>query len=600
MKSRTSFCNGPLLRRLAVKGLPLWGGYLVLWLVLMPMMLYNGEQYRELIDLRDHILSVAAEPSHAFGFFYGLISACFVFSWMYKSRSANFFGALPLDRATLFGTCYLTGLLFAVVPHLVTVLVSLPLAFVWGLVLIKDLAIWFVAMTAVYLFYYSLAAAVAMVVGNLVALPVLYGIVNFTAIVVESVVRELLSYFIYGLSFRGSYLFDWASPFYYVLAKGGSYSVTRIYDEVAAVATDIIFKGWLVIGILAAVGVAFAVLAFFLHKHRRMESAGDVIAVQHLKPVVLYCFTAGCSLVLGYFLTELLLSGSIGTEDFVGVTLCMLAGGFVGYFGGQMLLHKSMRVFRKRHWLNWAVVSVVMVALLLCARYDVFGYAHYIPETEDVEAASVGYGGDFNEDPAFVERVMELHQACLDRQFETERMDVHQDGYHRMYLSYKLKNGDLVERQYLLPISQELANDATSLIRMFEDLYNEPEYKVIRNLPRDYTLAEIERIEIVQEGTGETVWLAKEEFHDFLKNCLEPDLRESAMEQDCYCGYHNPDQRYTNIHVEVVFEVEILEKQVSTVSKSRYYFFTVTEDAARTLAYAAEKGVEPVYEKENK
>ena len=595
MKSRTSFCNGPLLKRLAVKGLPLWGGYLLICVVMLSLNLYSSDQWNRLIDLRDYTLSMAAFGSQLFGAVYGLASACFVFSWLYKSRSANFFGALPLDRTTLFGTCYLTGLLFAVVPHLAAVILTVPVAFIWGMVLLQDLAIWFAAMTLTYLFYYSLAVAVAMVVGNLIALPVLYGIVNFTAIVVEAIVRDLLQYFIYGLSFQGHYVFDWASPFYYTAIQGDGPNVRRIYDEAAGAATDIIFEGWPLILILAAVGVAFAVLAFFLHRHRRMESAGDVIAVRHLKPVVLYCFTVGCSLVLGFFLTNLLLSGTIGTEDFVGVTLCMLAGGFVGYFGGQMLLHKSMRVFRKRYWINWAVTSLAIVAALLCVRFDLFGYAHYIPERDEVTAASLGYDGDFNENPEFIHDVMELHQACLDRQQETEQMNP-QDGYSRMYLSYKLSDGRLVERQYLLPINETLARDETSLIRMFEDLYNEPEYKVIRSLPRDYTLEEIERIEIVQDGNGETVWLAKEEFPDFLKNCLESDLRESSMEHRCYCGYHDSNKRYTNIHVEVVFKDETLNEHVA---KSRYYFFTVTEDAARTLAYAAEKGIEPMIEKTN-
>ena len=60
--------------------------------------------------------------------------------------------------------------------------------------------------------------------------------------------------------------------------------------------------------VFAVIALA-AVIALLLHRFRRMESAGDVIAIRHLKPVFLYCFTVGCSLVLGYVLANLLLWG---------------------------------------------------------------------------------------------------------------------------------------------------------------------------------------------------------------------------------------------------------------------------------------------------
>lgn len=591
MKSRTSFCNAALFKRTVVKSLPLWGAYLLLWLILLPLSVYSGDRWRDFMGIRDYILSTTAGASQMFGAVYGLASACMVFHWMYKSRNANFFGALPVDRTALFGTCYLAGLLFALVPHLIAVLLSVPAAFVWDMSLLKDLGICFAVMTLTYLFYYSLAVAVAMVVGNLIALPVLYGIVNFTAVVVEAVVRSLLEYFVYGLSFRGDFLFDWASPLYYTVLQGEGPDVRNVWNEGNQAIVDYVFEGWPMILIMAAVGVVLAVIAYFLHKYRRMESAGDVIAVQHMKPVVLYCFTVGCSLVLGYCLANLLLSGSIGTEDFVWVLVCMLTGALVGYFGGQMLLHKSMRVFRKRYWINWAVTCLVITAAMLCARYDLFGYAHYIPETDDVEAVSLGWNGDFNEDPSFIENVARLHQACLDRQFETERMKP-EDGYNRAYLGYKLKDGRLVEREYLLPITGELAKDPNSLISMFETLYNNPEYKVLRELPHNYTAADIEHCKIYVDQYSPNgypeVWLSRDEAYTFLKTCVEADLRESSMESSCVCGYHHETRASeTDICVEMSFRVENGEN----AKYGRYYFFRACTDSRHILDFAVEKGL---------
>ena len=594
MKSRTSFCNGPLLKRMAIKGLPLWGAYLLIWLVVLPLMLYTNDSWKNTVSVQNHILSIVAGGSQISGAIYGLASACMVFHWMYKSRSANFFGALPMDRTALFGTCYLTGLLFAVVPHLISVLLSVPAALIWGAPILKELAIWFAVMTMIYLFYYSLAAAVAMVVGNLIALPVLFGIVNFTAIVVEAVVRSILEYFIYGLSFRGDFLFAWASPLYYTLLQGDGPDVTMLRDEVTHELTGCLLNGWPMILIMAALGAVFAVLAYFLFKFRRMESAGDVIAVQHLKPVVLVCFTVGCSLVIGYMLANLLLSGNIGTEKFVGVLLCMLIGGFVGYFGGQMLLQKSMRVFAKRHWCSWAVISVVIAALMLCVRFDLFGYARYVPDADEVESASLAYQDYFSDDPMFIDRVMELHQACIDRQHETERMNP-EDGYTRAYLGYRLKDGSEVRREYLLPISGALAQESDSLIRMYEDTFNDPEYKVLRSIPFDYAASDIESCKIyVDQSDGrayQEVWLTRDEAYAFLKSCLEPDLRESSMEENCWCGHH--DLKYNKIYTAIDIQLTFTKQKAEETSFSRNYFFSITNDARRVLNYAAERGITP-------
>ena len=70
--------------------------------------------------------------------------------------------------------------------------------------------------------------------------------------------------------------------------------------------TDPHLVGWGYLGILAGVGVVFAVCAYLLLQHREMERSGDVIAVRQLRPAALYGFTIGCALVIGVLLVELL------------------------------------------------------------------------------------------------------------------------------------------------------------------------------------------------------------------------------------------------------------------------------------------------------
>lgn len=591
MKSRTSFCNAAILRRILRSGLPLWGSYLLIWLVIFPMSFYSSGRWNEYLAIQDQILSLTAYGSHVFGFFYGLASACLVFCWLYKSRSANFFGALPVSRTSLFLTHYLAGLLFAVVPQLIVLLLSLPVGFVWGApgMMLGDLATWFAITTLTYLFYYSFAVLLAMIVGNLIALPLLYGVLSFTAIVVEVLVRDLLRYCVYGLSGTHSLLFDWLSPFYYFVLDGNGMDIENVWNAAGRLLLRYRLVGWEPVLILAALGVAFAGIAFFLHRGRRMESAGDVIAIRRLKPVFLYGFTLGCAVVLGYLLVNVIIPSSLGTERFWGITLCLLAGATLGYFAGQMLLHKSMRVLRRRYLVNWATVCAVIFAAMLCVRFDITGYSSYVPDAQEIQRASLGYSGEFSDDTWFIERVRHLHQGCIDQQEAIESRGT--DSYNfRITLSYELHDGSIVERQYLLPCADEQYQNADSLACQYETLYNDPYYKLLRKLPRDFEGLRIESCHLYNNNDNDSVWLNQQEALEFLSTCLAPDLRDSSMGNTSW----NDASVYTvNSYVDLWVDICFAPEERQKEGVNQYYCFTVTEDAYRVLDYAAQRGLTP-------
>ena len=575
MKSRTSCCNAAVLKRTVFRSLPLWGSYLLCWLVVLPVMILSRNRWETLLQLREFILQTAANSCHFVAFVYGLAAACVAFSFLYHSRSANFFGALPLRRENLFVTCYLAGLLLSVGPNLLVALLSLLAGLLRGMLVGTELAVWLAAQSLTFVFYYSFAVLLAMIVGHVAALPGLYVVLNFTAIVVEALIRELLKNFVYGMWFDGNFWFSWASPLYYSLSEGAP-RVRSVWNE--TVMTDCYFEGWKHLLILAAAGVAFAALAFWFFRRRRMESAGDVIAVRHLKPVFLYGFTIGCSLVLGYLLAEMLVSG-IGSRNFVPVLLCMLAGALLGYFVGEMMLHKSVRVFRKRHWVNWAVTCVVITAAMLCVRLDVFGYSRYVPLAEEVEAVNLTYGETYIADPGMIEETLALHQEILDRRTETELAVENNDvWFNSMYLRYRLKNGKTVSRCYELPCGAGIDSEPDSLVRQYDALYNNPDYTVLRNLPRDYTAREIESCYLHVNGE-EGIYLSCQEAYEFLKTAVEPDLRDSSMGKVYHGSYLEQEPVWMDAYLEICFT------KATAQGGDRNVYLTVTQDAERTLAY---------------
>ena len=586
MKSKTCCCNGAVLKRTLFRSMPLWGAYLLCWLIVLPVMILSQNRWHELLNLREYILQVAANSCHLVAFVYGLAAAWVSFSFLYHSRSANFFGALPLKRQTLFLTCYLSGLLLSVIPNVLVALLSLLAGLTKGWFVGAELAVWLGAQTLCFVFYYSFAVALAMVVGHAAALPGLYLVMNFLAVGLETLIRSLLDSFVYGMWFSGDFWFDWASPLYYALAEDGPW-VQTIWGEQNPM--DYVFEGWGMLLILAAVGVALAGLAFWFFRRRRMESAGDVIAVRHLKPVFLYCFTVGCSLVVGGILTSMLITNT-STYNFLPILGCLLVGTVLGYFGGEMMLHKSLRVFRKRNWANCAVACLVIAAALCCARFDLFGYSRYVPLAEEVEAVNLTYGETYIADPGMIEETLALHQEILDRRTETELAVENNDvWYNSMYLRYRLKNGKTVSRCYELPCGAGIDSEPDSLVRQYDALYNDPDYTVLRNLPQNYTARDIESSYLYQSGE-EGIYLSRQEAYDFLKTVVEPDLRDSSMGKVYHGSYLEQEPVWMDAYLEICFT------KATAQGGDRNVYLTVTQDAERTLAYFESLGLHPQVE----
>ncbi|MBP3633963.1 MAG: ABC transporter permease [Oscillospiraceae bacterium] len=592
MKSRMSCFNTAILKRTLFRGLPVWGAYLLCWLIALPVVLLSNGEYQEVVYLKEYILQTAAGTCNVVNFVYGLAVACVVSAYLYKSRSANFFGALPLRREGMFLTQLVGGLCFSILPNVIIVIATLLAGAYWGGNMLSECVIWFAAQSLGFLFYYGFAMLVAMIVGNLIALPLIYGVLNFTAVVVEAIIRELLDIFVAGAWFTSDFLFDRASPLFYVLSSGEGPRVRSNWVEEKFVSAT--FYNWKMLLIYAAVGIACILIAFWIHKKRRMESAGDVIAVRHLKPVFLYCFTIGCSLCIGYFLASIVLSG-IGRNGFVTVLICMLVGAFLGYFAGQMMLHRSVRVFRKQYFVNYGVTALVIVAVLLCVRFDLFGYSRYLPDADDVQAVSIGYNyevQDLSEDRELIEKTIDFHKVVMQTD-EWEQDDWHQGswGYRSTYLTYRMKDGRMVRRSYDVPLSPELSEDPNSPIRLYEALFNDPDYKIVRELGTDYTAADIEYCSI-HNDSGDEVYLTNTEAYEFLKTCIEPDLRETTLGWNDYTN-RDVGSEHVPVYLNLQFKDPAEKTLPGNVRVAEYVFMSATKDARRFLDFAAQKGIEP-------
>ena len=109
MRSKNWSCklSWPLLRKDFTRFWPVWGSYLAIWLLILPIpLLVSGfEEYGFLTmveDIQRFLVDLAGSASLIMSAIYGGLAAFAVWSYLYQSRSASLFHALPVTRETLF------------------------------------------------------------------------------------------------------------------------------------------------------------------------------------------------------------------------------------------------------------------------------------------------------------------------------------------------------------------------------------------------------------------------------------------------------------------------------------------------------------------
>lgn len=495
MTSKISCFDRAVFRRALKKTAPVWILY-TLYELLLPLRLFSfcrgvsscTDDF--LVQIEKTILGYARINASLLPFLLGGLLAWVLFFWLFRAGTAYFYAALPVRRETLFLTNYLTGLLLCAAPALLSSLLLWAVGAGFGAAVFVPAMQVFTATMLGFLLFFLFAVLVCCVVGQMAAMPIVYVILNFTFFVLETIVRHLLFTFVYGMPYSQSSTMQsfalHATPVLGLLQGGFRVQTDWLerdgmyYMEYAPR-----LEGWSYLGMLAVLGLVFALCAFLLLKHREMERSGDVIAVGWLRPVALYVFTIGCALVLGALMAELFSSNT--SDNFWYVLLFSCAGAFVGYFAGKMLLQKTVHVFRS----GWLGLGACCLALLLAfgaAEFDLFGYSRYLPERSAVQAAGLTHyqsnGLYTTQDDAFIQDVLNLHTAAVSEKSKQEhRRHAYQlgtDYTEQFYITYRMTDGTLTERYYSIVYSEADLEDPDSLISRFSALYNSPGSVLIR------------------------------------------------------------------------------------------------------------------------
>lgn len=429
MKSRTSSFNLTVLKKDLTRFAPAW----VLYTVGLLVTLIICQDQTSHINRTVSALAATAYGMAIVNFVYALVNVQLLFGDLFQSRMTNALHALPLRRESWFAIHVTSGLLFALVPNLIMALgmsmfcQTLP-AVPW---------LWLLWTMGTYVFFFGLAVLCAMCVGSRFALVVVYGIANFGSLLVCWLYDTVFLPMLYGLTLNFEPFLKF-SPVSYGTVNVPFRTVFPDYNNYQLqLTTDPEMLAYL--GILTALGIVFGALALVMYRKRHLESAGDFISAPWLKPVFLVLYTVAMGVVFQFVL------GLFSSTEWLYLTIGLL----VGFFTGQMLLMRTVRIFVKETFIGAGILLAVTAAALVLTALDPLGVTRWVPEANEVAKVEVGISSYTLEatDGEDLDRLLQFHQSALDNRDEESTVKY----MYSTLVTYTLKDGRTVERHYVIP-----------------------------------------------------------------------------------------------------------------------------------------------------
>ncbi|MCQ6281913.1 DUF6449 domain-containing protein [Bacillus sp. EB600] len=399
-----------------------------------------------------------------------ILLAVFLFRFLHVKQAADHMHSLPLKRGKIFHHYALFGLVFLILPILITAIVVLFTHAAFDLTPYftkRDVLYWTVITIVVNLILYTGSIFVAMMTGISAVHAVLSYVFLFFPVGIMLLLFYNLKAMLYG--FPSDYFLnkdlEKMSPITYAAALDGKpfqLNVAVIY----LVFTVILY--W---------------LGLFFYKKRKLEAASEAIAFAKLRVVFKYGVTFCTMLAGGMYFSEVQ-ANSLGWTNFG-----YAVGAVIGYFVANMVLQKTWRVFKSVKGL--AVYTVVIIVVVTVVK-SLGIYENSIPEQNQIKSAMLtdnpnifldqneSYELAFLPKPLYekgnIKAVRKLHQQILNDKEVNQQENVYQydlygpyDPHENAFLIYEMIDGSKVIREYR--INKLLYND------FYKPIYESEEYK---------------------------------------------------------------------------------------------------------------------------
>ena len=423
---------------------------------LLPMAVQNAENVAAVVYSQIHVFVVLS-------FFLGLLLAMAVYSYLTDGRAVGLMHALPVSRDRQFFSHFAAALSMLTAVNLLTFLLTLLAQAVTGGWTIEAPLMWLAVTELSGFFFLAFATLAATVTGWLPAVPVIYVGWNFMVMAYAEILRGMKASLLDGYVAGISEAEEWLTP---PVKLGndtyGNWTNGVYVPNADALPTALVY---------AVVGAAMLVLAWRLYRRRDSETAGAAIAFRPLRPVARYVISLAAGLGMGTMVHEIFGSGG---GDVASLILWQLVMGGLVYCAVEMLLRKSFQIFDRRTAAGLLALWLVLAGVCLAVKLDVFGIEKRVPQADQVESVEINFdvysGRAESRDEVTIQAVVDLHRVLVNREY-TMTSDGYGETGQGLYISYRLKSGATLNRQYVIDTSDP------DVRRALETLVNRPEIR---------------------------------------------------------------------------------------------------------------------------
>lgn len=412
--------------------------------------------------------------------FAAVICAVNGFSYMHSARKLDTYHSLPIKRETLFWQQYVYGVIYYLIPMVIHTVICLGIGALMGAFTVEALTnmVWFMMLqTLMYLLFYSVSVVSVCLTGNIVI-----SVLGCCVLVAYSWILYMMKVGLHEIFFD-TYCYEsttkiWAFSPIHLIANMMS-DAEYMDNEVFVYAKYINHYVKMLVQV-----VAYTFAALWLYKKRSSEAAGKSMAFGFVEPIVKTMVVLPVAFASAVIFSNIVMND----KNFVWFA-------FGGLFGFVLTCLVMEAIFRQnprevfKHPKHLAVNGLIVTAIFILFRFDVFGYDYYVPtnvKSQAIYVQDIGYLNMYHENHSdwcienmelmpsdasnrFIEQAIEDTEQC----YENYRLSEEGDEYYsNMYVKHQLENGKTVYRRYVINLENELAQQC------LQEIYNTEAYKL--------------------------------------------------------------------------------------------------------------------------
>lgn len=469
------------------------------------------------------------------------------FSYIHSKKKTDFYHSIPISRGMLYTVTCLNGILYFAVPYLVFLVIAgiilriKAAPFAWEILMVS-----YGEHLCFFILVYMTAVIAMLITGNTIVGLLGTGVLFFWGPAAGAVITAYFSEFFTTFYDDGNFLIKWyerSSPVFWYITAIISKHPSRMAVE-ALIAAFVLFG-----------------LGMFIYRKRSSESAGRAMAFPVTEPIIRFLLVIPITLLIGIMFRSTM-------YDDAWTVFGLICGLLISSCLIEIIYNFDFKsLFKHKKQLLFSAVAVA--AVFLGFRFNITGYDSYIPDADDIEYAGIycdSLDGDalwmyhsvteisengnsvrfywsstanladkiHISDEEGIHTLREIAQyavdGCVGNQYWTDDEWNEEINYDTILLSWHLKNGKTVYRNYT-------SVDVNTIQPQLDLIYDNESYK----------LGMYPVLSLKSDDVAEIYYKRPDDVSDDKSQIQNNDYENTDINTDVYDEYGEPKPKHLDL-----------------------------------------------------